>query len=97
MILPKRSKKSLEALQRRQEFAEQDFVNVVAKAAKGRWREILHRVAHIPLEKLDGKFHDCPMCGAADAFRFLCDCCGALECLVCRPRPGMSCEAGATK
>lgn len=62
-------------------------------AAAGRWPEILAAVAGIPIQSLDGKWHDCPKCGAADVFHLVCRECGCCECLVCFRRPiGMTCS-----
>lgn len=62
-------------------------VAIVAQAASGQWKKILHEIGGIPLDRLDGKLHDCPKCGAADAFRLICNGCGCCECFVCLPRP----------
>jgi phage/plasmid primase-like uncharacterized protein len=63
------------------------YIAKVADAAQGKWRDILHRVFGMPLAILDGKWHDCPKCGATLAFRFVCNECGAIECRVCKPLP----------
>jgi len=43
-------------------------VRAIKEAAKGRWPELLSRLAGIPIEVLDGKGHPCPKCGGIDRF-----------------------------
>jgi hypothetical protein len=65
----------------------------VRRLAKGRWREVLHRVAGLSLAILDGKFHRCPKCKRPASFRLACNECGACECKACFPLPvGCRCK-----
>lgn len=58
-------------------------VDAVRDAARGRWVEILERVAGIPAGLLDGRHHPCPKCIGRDRFRFLDKEAGAVLCNQC--------------
>ena len=58
----------------------------VKSAARGCWPEILSSVLNLPIELFDGNLHDCPKCGAADAFRLISAETGACECRGCAPQ-----------
>ena len=60
-------------------------VRKLKREARGRWREILHHVGGLPLEILDGRWHDCPKCGGKKTFRFVSNETGEVECRVCHP------------
>lgn len=55
----------------------------VKSAGIGRVVEVLHNVAGIPLEHLDGKHHPCPKCGGKDRFRLIDPDAGAVFCNQC--------------
>ncbi len=46
-------------------------VDAIKFAARGRWPELLSRIAGLSQEVLDGKNHPCPKCGGRDRFRFI--------------------------
>jgi hypothetical protein len=63
--------------------------NEVKTAARGRWGELLNLFASIPADYLDGRHHDCPLCGqGTDRFRALDDFdeTGAVFCNRCHDR-----------
>ena len=63
--------------------------NEVKTAARGRWGELLNLFASIPADYLDGRHHDCPLCGqGTDRFRALDDFgeTGAVYCNKCHDR-----------
>ena len=45
-------------------------LELILQSASGRWESILHEIAGIPAELLDGRHHPCPSCGGEDRFRF---------------------------
>lgn len=58
-------------------------VEAVRAAARGRWPEILHRLAGVSLDFLDGRHHPCPKCGGTDRFRLIDADAGACLCGKC--------------
>ena len=59
-------------------------LEAVREAAGPYWRDILHQVGGIPMNYLDGRHHDCPICNQGkDCFRLVDQSAGAILCNRC--------------
>lgn len=54
---------------------------------KKQFIEIVQKITKIDPAKLDGKYHDCPLCGKKNSFIFFIEICGGYKCEECTPKP----------
>lgn len=58
----------------------------IKAAARGRWPDILHHLADIPYDRMDGVHHSCPWCGGTNRFRAIEIEVGGVFCNQCFPK-----------
>jgi P4 family phage/plasmid primase-like protien len=61
-------------------------IELIRRAATGRWPEILSHVGGIDPAVLDGRHHPCPKCGGKDRFRLIDEAAGSCLCNQCFSR-----------